>query len=190
MTQVVDTKSLRDRLIAIIKQRSFQVGQEVKLASGRSSSFYFNMKPTMLDPEGSYLIGRLMLEALSADRPDMIGGLEMGAVPLATAVATVSHTLGQPLPAFFVRKSVKEHGTQSLIEGLPNGATIAGKRVAVVEDVTTTGGSALKAVAQIKAAGAEVACVVTIVDRLEGATQAFAEAGLPFSALLTADDFR
>lgn len=190
MTQAVDTNTLRNRLIALITERSFQIGQEVKLASGRASAFYFNMKPTMLDPEGSYLIGRLMLEALSASKPDMVGGLEMGAVPLATAVATVSHTIGQPLPAFFVRKAAKEHGTQSLIEGLPSGVTIAGKRVAVVEDVTTTGGSALKAVAAIKAAGAEIACVMTIVDRLEGAEAAFADAGLPFQALLTTRDFQ
>jgi orotate phosphoribosyltransferase len=190
MTQSVDTNALRNDLIALIKQRSFQVGQQVKLASGRASTFYFNMKPTMLDPKGSYLIGRLMLEKLSASKPDMIGGLEMGAVPLATAVATVSHTIGQPLPAFFVRKAAKEHGTQSLIEGLPNGETIAGKRVAVVEDVTTTGGSALKAVEAIRAAGAEIAQVVTIVDRLEGAEEAFAAAGLPFAALLTTRDFQ
>jgi len=190
MIQTTSQIEHRDRLIAIIKNRSFQVGQEMKLASGRTSSFYFNMKPTMLDPEGSYLIGRLMLDAISGKQIDMIGGLEMGAVPLATAVATVSHTLGQPVPAFFVRKTAKEHGTQSLIEGLPNGQTIAGKRVAVVEDVTTTGGSAIKAVQQIKAAGAEVACVITIVDRLEGAKDAFAAAGLPFSAILSTDDFR
>ena len=190
MTQSADANGHRDRLIAIIKERSFQVGQEVKLASGRASSYYFNMKPTMLDPEGSYLIGRLMLNALAAEKVDLIGGLEMGAVPLATAVATVSHTMDRPLPAFFVRKAAKEHGTQALIEGLPNGETIAGKRVAVVEDVTTTGGSALKAVEQIKAAGAEVVQVITIVDRLEGAQDAFTQAGLPFSALLTVDDFR
>jgi len=180
----------RERLIEIIKHRSFQVGKEMKLASGRTSPFYFNMKPTMLDPEGSYLIGALVLQAIANENADMIGGLEMGAVPLATAVSTVSHTIGRPTPAFFVRKAAKDHGTQSLIEGLPTGETIAGKRVVVVEDVTTTGGSALKAVEQIKAAGAEIALIITLVDRLEGASDNFAQAGLPFAALLTADDFR
>lgn len=186
----MSTNEQRDRLVAIVKERSFQIGGEMKLASGRTSSFYFNMKPTMLHPEGSYLIGALMLAEIAGAQVDMIGGLEMGAVPLATAVATVSHTLGTPVPAFFVRKQAKEHGTQALIEGLPRGESISGKRVVVVEDVTTTGGSALKAVEQIKAAGATVVRVVTIVDRMEGAQAAFEAAGLTFSAILTVDDFR
>jgi orotate phosphoribosyltransferase len=170
----------RTRLIDIIKARSFQVGGEMKLASGRTSTFYFNMKPTMLDPEGGYLIGRLVLELISGDGAEMIGGLEMGAVPLATSVATVSFAEGKSLPAFFVRKQAKEHGTQVLIEGLPAGQSIAGCRVVVVEDVTTTGGSALKAVAAVRESGAEVASVVTLVDREEGARAAFADAGVVF----------
>jgi len=180
----------KSRLIEIITTRSFQTGKDMKLASGRTSSLYFNMKPTMLDPEGSFLIGTLVVDHVMDKGVDMIGGLEMGAVPLATAVATVSHMRGQPIGAFFVRKQAKEHGTQSLIEGLPDGETIAGKAVVVIEDVTTTGGSALKAVEQIKNAGGTVVTVLTIVDRLEGAVAAFADAGVPFSALLTADDFR
>jgi len=180
----------RERLIAIVKERSFQHGTEMKLASGRTSTFYFNMKPTMLDPQGSYLIGALVLAALEGEQIDMVGGLEMGAVPLATAVATVSHTIGRPTPAFFVRKQAKEHGTQSLIEGLAASQEIAGKRVAIVEDVTTTGTSALRAVEQVRSAGATVARVITIVDRLEGAAEAFAGQGLAFSALLSIDDFR
>ncbi|MCB1512166.1 MAG: orotate phosphoribosyltransferase [Hyphomicrobiaceae bacterium] len=180
----------RDRLIAIIKERSFQVGEQMTLASGRTSSFYFNMKPTMLHAEGSFLIGSLMLDAIAGQNVDLVGGLEMGAVPLATAVATVSHTRGTPVGAFFVRKQAKEHGTQALIEGLPRGQSVAGKRVVIVEDVTTTGGSAIKAVEQVKAAGAEVVAVITIVDRLEGAREAFAAAGLTFSSLLSVDDFR
>lgn len=180
----------RTRLIDIIKARSFQVGGEMKLASGRTSTFYFNMKPTMLDPEGGYLIGRLVLELISGDGAEMIGGLEMGAVPLATSVATVSFAEGKPLPAFFVRKQAKEHGTQVLIEGLPAGQSIAGCRVVVVEDVTTTGGSALKAVAAVRESGAEVASVVTLVDREEGARAAFADAGVVFKPLLTIADFK
>lgn len=120
----------------------------------------------------------------------MIGGLEMGAVPIAAAVAAVSFVKGTPLPAFFVRKQVKEHGTQSLIEGLVKGETIAGKRVVIVEDVTTTGGSSLKAVEAVRAEGGSVIRVITVVDRLEGAADAFARAGIPFSSILTARDFR
>ncbi len=162
----------------------------MKLASGRTSNIYFNMKPTMLHPEGAYLIGALLLEAIAADAPDLVGGLEMGAVPIATAVAAVSHAKATPVSAFFVRKQAKEHGTQSLIEGLAKQDTIAGKRVVIVEDVTTTGGSALKAVEAVRAAGAVVVRVATVVDRQEGAVEAFAAAGVPFTALLTASDFR
>src|SRR6478609_4843245 len=94
----------RARLIEIIKTRSFQSGKEVKLASGRTSTYYFNMKPTMLDAEGSHLIATLILAAIGDMRVDFIGGLEMGAVPIASAVAAVSHTTSKPVNAFFVRK--------------------------------------------------------------------------------------
>lgn len=181
----------RARLVDIVKERSFSTGTEMKLASGRTSSFYFNMKPTMLHPEGAYLIGSLIGQRLADESIDMIGGLEMGAVPLASAVAAVSGADGaKPLPAFFVRKQTKEHGTQALIEGLAPGESMAGKRLCVVEDVTTTGGSAMKAVDALKAAGATVALVLTIVDRQEGATEAFKEAGVAFDALLRLEDFQ
>lgn len=189
MNALVSTSGARDRLIEIIKQRSFSTGTEMKLASGRTSNFYFNMKPTMLHPEGAHLIGWLLLDALG-DGVDLVGGLEMGAVPIATAVAAVSHAAGRPVPAFFVRKAAKEHGTQSLIEGLAIGESLSGRRVAVVEDVTTTGASAIKAAEAVRAAGGTVVRVATVVDRQEGAAEAFAAAGLPFVALLTATDFK
>jgi orotate phosphoribosyltransferase len=102
----------------------------------------------------------------------------------------VSFSKGRPLPGFFVRKQVKEHGTQSLVEGLVKGETIRGKRVVIVEDVTTTGGSSLKAAEAVKAEGGSVVCVMTIVDRLEGAGETFARAGIRFEPLLTVQDFR
>lgn len=137
----------RARLIEIVRARSFQVGPEMKLASGRTSTFYFNMKPTMLDPEGAYLISTLILEQLAVDgvNADMVGGLELGAVPIASSVCAVSHRVGQPISAFLVRKQAKEHGTKSLVEGLGRDESLVGKRVVIVEDVTTTGGSAIKA---------------------------------------------
>jgi orotate phosphoribosyltransferase len=180
----------RARLIEIIKERSFQEGPEFKLASGKTSTFYFNMKPTMLDSEGAYLIAFLILDQLENVEADLIGGLEMGAVPIAASVAAVSHTQGRKLPAFFVRKQPKEHGTQSLVEGLAKGDSMAGKKVVVVEDVTTTGGSALKAAEALHAAGAEIVTVITIVDRLDGAAETFAAAGMKFEPLLTLADFR
>ena len=184
------TAADRNRLIEIVKARSFQSGVNITLASGKPSTYYFNMKPTMLDPEGSYLIASLMLDLVREDKATLIGGLEMGAVPVATSIATVSHIQKRSISAFFIRKQAKEHGTQALIEGLPKGEEITGNRVVVVEDVTTTGASALKAVEAVKEAGGEVVCVVTIVDRLDGAGEAFSEAGVPFKALLTLEDFK
>lgn len=179
----------RARLIELIKERSFQTGAEMKLASGRTSTFYFNMKPTMLHPEGAHLIAQLILDNLETLDVDLIGGLEMGAVPIASATAAVSYARGCPLAAFFVRKQAKEHGTQSLVEGLAKDEKIAGRKLVIVEDVTTTGGSAVKAAQAVRAAGAEVVRVVTIVDRQEGAAEAFAAAGLDFAPLLTLADF-
>lgn len=182
----------RSRLIAIVRERSYRYGTEITLASGRKSLFYFNMKPTMLHPEGARLIASLILDQLAADgvAADLIGGLEMGAVPLAAAVTAVSAIEGRPIGAFFVRKQAKEHGTKSLVEGLAAGETMAGKRVVIVEDVTTTGGSAIKAAEALKAEGAEIVRVVTVLDRQEGAEEAFAAAGLPFAAILMREDFR
>lgn len=179
----------RNALIALVRERSFQTGPEMKLASGRTSTIYFNMKPTMMHPEGARLIATLMLDALTDAKANYIGGLEMGAVPVVTAVAAVGSMQGRPLPSFFVRKSVKEHGTQALIEGLAKTESLAGKRVVIAEDVTTTGGSALKAVEAVRATGGEVVCVTTVVDRQEGAAEAFAAAGLRFVPILTAADF-
>ena len=113
----------------------------------------------------------------------------MGAVPLVAAAAAMSAVAGRPICAIFVRKAAKEHGTQSLIEGLAEGESLAGRRVVVVEDVTTTGGSALKAVAALRAAGATVEHVVTVVDREEGATEAFAAEGISLHALFRKSEF-
>ena len=146
--------------------------------------------PSMLHPEGSHLIATLILDALSGETVDLIGGLEMGAVPLAASAATLSQERGTPIRAFFVRKQAKEHGTQKLVEGLGPDETMAGQNVVVVEDVTTTGGSAIKAVNALKADGANVLKVITVVDREEGAAENFAEAGIAFQALLTATSFK
>ncbi len=179
----------RHRLREIITEKSFSSGREVKLASGRTSRFYFNMKPTMLDPEGAWLIARLMLGELAGTEVELAGGLEMGAVPLAAALTVLSHEAGMPIRAFFMRKQAKAHGTRSLIEGLLPGESLEGKTLAILEDVTTTGGSALKTVDAVQAAGARVARVITVVDREEGAAQLFAERGLAFLPLLRASDF-
>ena len=167
----------RERLHEIIERRSLRVGGSFKLASGRTSSVYLNLKPTMLDPDGARLIGAALAGKAQALGADYVGGLEMGAVPLVAVTAAMSAVAGKPIKAVFVRKQAKDHGTQSLVEGLAEGESLQGKNVVVVEDVTTTGGSSLKAVAALRAAGATVKHVVTVVDREEGATEAFAAEG-------------
>lgn len=183
-----DSAAARSRLKEIIAKRSFGLG-EITLASGRKSHFYFNLKPTMLDPEGAALLAQLSLEALAKEKLDAIGGLEMGAVPISGAVAAMSWISGKPLPNFFVRKKPKEHGAKLLVEGLTKSESLSGKTVAIVEDVTTTGESALKAAQAAQESGAKVSLVLTIVDRQEGATETFSKAGLRFHALFTADEF-
>ena len=176
-------------LFEIIRRRSFRQGGVFRLASGRTSTIYFNLKPAMLDPDGARLIGAALAGKAQALGADTIGGLEMGAVPLVAAAAAMSSVAGHPIRAVFVRKAAKEHGTQSLVEGLAEGETLQGRQVVVVEDVTTTGGSALKAVEALRAAGAEVRDVVTVVDREEGAAEAFAAAGLELHALFRKNEF-
>jgi orotate phosphoribosyltransferase len=173
----------RGRLIEIISRRSLRTGREFTLASGRKSTVYINLKPTMLDPEGARIIGAALADKVAALGADFVGGLEMGAVPLVSATAAMSAVAGNPVRAIFVRKAAKDHGTRSLIEGLADGEALEGKHVVVVEDVTTTGGSSLKAVAALRDAGARVEHVVTVVDREEGATEAFAAAGVTLHAL-------
>ena len=183
-----DIAAARARLRDIIHERSFGLG-EIKLASGRTSNFYFNLKPSMLDAEGAALLAQLTLDALAGEKIDYIGGLEMGAVPIAGAVAQLSFMTGAPMQAFFVRKKPKEHGAKLSVEGLAPGESLRGKRVVVVEDVTTTGGSAMKAVEAARDAGAEIVFVLTIVDREEGATENFAALGLDFRAIYRASEF-
>lgn len=178
----------REELISIVKSLSYVTGSELRLASGKTSNYYFNMKPTMLDARGAFLIGLLILDRIEPMQVSLVGGLEMGAVPLATAVAAVSAAKGEPVSAFFVRKQVKDHGTQSLIEGLAKDESMEQRRVVILEDVTTTGGSAVKAVETVRAEGAEVVAVITVLDRQEGADAAFKKAGVAFHSLMTKDD--
>jgi orotate phosphoribosyltransferase len=180
--------AMRARLRDIIHKRSFGRG-EITLASGRKSDFYFNLKPTMLDAEGAALLAEMTLDALAGETIDYVGGLEMGAVPLAGAIAQLSFMRGKPIQAFFVRKKPKEHGARLSVEGLAPGESLKGKRVVIVEDVTTTGGSAIKAVDAVRESGAEIVMVLTMVDREEGASENFREAGLDFRSIYKAAEF-
>jgi orotate phosphoribosyltransferase len=179
---------IRSQLMALIRQRSFGRGK-IKLASGRESDFYFDLRPTTIHSAGATFIGEMVIEALADVECDSLGGLEIGAVPIATAAAIAAHRRERAIGTFFVRKKPKEHGARKLVEGLPKGDSLKGRKVVIVEDVTTTGGSALQAVAAVREEGAEVVLVLSIVDRQEGATETFAAEGIPFRALFTAEEF-
>src|SRR4051794_26391599 len=178
----------RAELFELIRARSFGRGK-IMLASGRESDYYIDMRPTTVHPAGATCVGELIVDALEGMAVDFVGGLEMGAVPIATAAAIASHRRGGRLQAFFVRKKPKDHGAKKLVEGLPKGETLKGKNVVVLEDVTTTGGSSMQAVQALREEGAHIVCVLTIVDRLEGAKENFAAEGLEFRALYTAEEF-
>lgn len=178
----------RARLADIIFASSFGRG-EITLASGRKSDFYFDLKPTIFNAEGGALIAQLLLPEVVRARGEFAGGLELGAVPLAALVSQASIAAGSPVNGFFVRKQAKGHGARKLVEGLPRGASLAGKRVVILEDVTTTGDSAFKAVEACAGEGADVVLVLSIVDRQEGAAESFAARKLPFQALFTAQEF-
>lgn len=178
----------RARLLALLTERSF-AKRKVVLASGRESDFYVDCKKTALLAEGHWLVGRLLHEAIRAHTPRAVavGGLTMGADPLASAVSLVSHLSGHPLHAFLVRKEPKGHGTGQWIEGLS--ALAPGAKVAIVEDVITTGGSALKAIERARAEGLEPVACFALVDRQEGGREAIAAAGVQVHALFTREDF-
>jgi orotate phosphoribosyltransferase len=178
------TFEMRNKLFMLLRARAFRRGRIV-LASGKESDFYFDMKPAMLDPDGAELLSDLILHELDGVNADCIGGLEMGAVPLIAPVAMRSPAFQRYLPGFFVRKQVKDHGTKKRIDGID----VAGKTVVILEDVTTTGGSALEAVKAVEEAGGKIALVLSILDREEGAAKVFADAGVPFKSLFRAQEF-
>lgn len=179
----------REELRRIIRDLSFSSGTNVTLASGKASTLYFDMKVTMLDPRGTRLMALAVGEIGEACGAEFLGGLEMGAVPIAISTAAMADLAGSPLRFFFVRKQVKGHGAKKLIEGLRRDESLSGKRVVVVEDVTTTGGSAIQAVEIIRETGAVVEDIITIVDRQEGARAAFEAIGLRLHSVFEASEF-
>lgn len=181
----VSADALRKRAFDIIRERSFR-REAVTLASGQVSDHYFDMKPSMLCADGIDCLARLILARMDGLDVDYVGGIEMGAVPLIGPIAMLTHGATKPIDGFFVRKQQKQHGTQKLIEGV---ASLAGASVVIVEDVTTTGGSAVKAIDAVKAAGAEIALVISILDREASADAVFRDAGLPFASLFKASEF-
>jgi orotate phosphoribosyltransferase len=184
---VAGAGTARARLLELLRTRAFE-RRRVVLASGKESDFFIDCKQAVLTAEGHALVGEVLLDALAALGPcSAVAGVELGGCPLASAVALTSFQRGAPLDAIYVRKDAKDHGSRRLLEGdarLPPGA-----RVALLEDVVTTGGSTLKAAAKLRDAGRELAGVVALVDRLEGGREAIEAAGLRLVALFTRDDF-
>lgn len=173
-----------DTLQQLLADRSARRGR-FTLSSGRESTLYIDARLTTMSPEGLTLIGELGLNALQASgwNVQAIGGLTLGADPVAYAIAYASAATGQFIRAFSVRKEAKSHGTGRLIEG----PFVVGDRVAIVEDVITTGGSALKAISAVQAAGGVVTGVLAVVDREEGGRETIEGIGIPVVALTTGD---
>ncbi len=173
----------RERLKEIIIKLSYEKRQ-VTLASGRESDFYFDGKQTTLHPEGGYLTGKLFFESIR-DVPDIegVGGLTLGADPIATATSVVSYLEGRPIPAFIIRKEPKGHGTGAWLEGRKNFRP--GSRVVIVEDVVTTGGSSMKAVRRAEEEGLKVLGIVALVDREEGGRENIEKEGYWLRAIFT-----
>jgi len=160
------TDDLKKRLAEIILDRSFQYRKDPPfiLASGKTSHYYFNCKPTTLDPEGMNLIGHILFHMLEDSDITAAGGLTLGADPLANALSVISFQAGKPIKSFIVRKESKDHGTRGKIEGNVN----PGEKVAVLDDVITTGGSTIAAIESARAAGLTVERVIALIDREEG----------------------
>jgi orotate phosphoribosyltransferase len=176
----------RAKALSLIKERSYREGDFV-LASGKTSKFYLDMKPTMFHPDGANLLAELVLEKLANVNVDYVGGMAVGAIPLVTAVTVLSARTPRPLPGFFVRKEVKDHGTQRRIDAV---ADLNGSNVVILEDVTTTGDSAMRAVDAATDAGAKVVLVLSIVDRGEGAIEFYKDRGIPFEWLFHLSEFQ
>jgi orotate phosphoribosyltransferase len=182
------TLTERQRLADLLREKSYQK-RPVTLASGRQSNFYFDGKQTALHPEGAHLIGRLLWSAIdeSGVPVEAVGGLTLGADPLATACSLASFDAGKPVPAFIVRKEPKGHGTGQWVEGRANVADKA--QVVILEDVVTSGGSALKAVKRVEEEGLRVTLIAALIDREEGGREAIEAAGYKLISLFTKREF-
>jgi orotate phosphoribosyltransferase len=179
---------LRDRLLRLLKEKAYKKGKFI-LTSGKESDFYIDCRPVTLHPEGAYLVGKLLFAMLqsSPGKVQGVGGMTLGADPIATAVSLVSYLEGSPIPAFLIRKEPKRHGRGLWVEGIQN--LPEGTEVAVVEDVVTTGGSTIKAIERATEEGLKTARVLAIVDRDEGGRKNLKNYGYELESLFTRHDF-
>ncbi len=175
------------KLQSLIKEKALIIEDngQFELASGDKSNYFFDMKLVSMDPEGSELIANAILELLKNEDVDYIGGLESGAIPIATVVANKSLQIKKPIPAFFVRKTPKERGTKKMIEG----NLTENSKVVLVEDVTTKGESVILAVRRVRELNCRVDKVITIVDRLAGAKENLEKENIELVSIFTKNDF-
>lgn len=175
---------MKERLTEIVIERSFKYNDNppFTLVSGRKSNYYFNCKPTTLDPEGMNLIGEILFAMLKDTDVTAAGGLTLGADPIANALSVISFQKGRPIKSFIVRKDVKDHGIKNSIEGNVQ----PGEKVAIIDDVITTGGSTIIAISRAREAGLMAETAIVLIDREEENGRQNIEAqGLPVKAVLT-----
>ncbi len=180
--------SFREKLKELLIERSFLYSEEpkFKLVSGRISNYYVNCKPVTMDPEGLYLIGNIIFDMLENLDIDAVGGLTLGADPIAYAVSYTSYLRGKPIKAFVVRKEQKDHGTGRLVEGNLK----EGDRVVIIEDVITTGSSTLKAYRALRELGVDIVGIVAIVLRPEEKEEEFLKLNLPIWAIFEVEELK
>lgn len=162
-------ETLKNRLLHLLRKKSYHVrtNPPFTLASGRKSPHYVDCKPTMHDPEGKALIGEIIFDLIKNEKIDAVGGLTMGADPIAIATSLISYQKGQPIKSFSVRKDLKDHGTAKKIEGDIH----PGEKVVIVDDVITTGKSVIEAIKAVQNFGLIIIKVIVLVDREEGGEQ-------------------
>jgi len=179
-------KNKKKLLLKILKKLSFK-RKHVVLASGKISNYYFDGRISSLSSAGSYLIASIILDMIARDKIDAIGGLTLGADPIIGATVALSFKRKNRLNGFIVRKESKKHGMGNLIEG-PQ--LKKNSRVLIIDDVVTTGSSTLKAIQAVQKTGAEIVRVISVVDRLEGASENISKLGLKLESIFTIKDFK
>src|SRR5512136_2229264 len=184
-TRELTKLSDRERLLELLQNKALEV-RKVTLSSGRISDYYIDCKRVTLSPEGAYLTAKLMLNMIGSDVA-AVGGLTLGADPIVSSISVVSHLQKRNLPALIVRKEPKKHGTMSFIEGptLDKGA-----KVAVVDDVVTSGASLLRSIERLAAEGYQPVQALAILDRLEGGREAIEAAGYTLQSIFTREDLK
>ncbi len=177
---------MKARLKEILLEISVISGREFKLSSGKTSTFYVDARVTTLHPEGAYLCGKIFLEMLKDYDVDAVGGYSIGADPIVSSIAVLSFQAGKPIPAFIIRKEEKSHGTGKVIEGnFPEKA-----RVAIFDDVVTSGGSILRGADRVKAQDGSIEVIMSVIDREEGGRERIEGGGYKFLSIFTKKDLK